>query len=67
MKNKFSNIDNFTQLTQDEIFYIEGGGLLYDFFFAIGREAGSTVRIVQEFYSQSSNPSTLNSGTYYGR
>jgi hypothetical protein len=67
MKKVFQDIDFLTPLSENEIIDIQGGGLLYDFFNAIGREVGSTVRNVQEFYSQTSNPSTLNSGTYYGR
>lgn len=67
MKNNFKNIDTLKSLTNHEIIDIQGGGLLYDFFHAIGNTVGSTVRGVQDFYEQTSNPSTLNSGTYYGR
>ena len=63
----FKNIDNLTSLNNDEIIDIQGGGLLYDFFHTIGNEVGLTVRGIQEFYEQTSNPSTLNSGTHYGR
>lgn len=67
MKNYFNDIDSLTLLTNDEIIDIHGGGLLYDFFHTIFNKVGSTVRGVQEFYEQTNNPSTLNSGTHYGR
>jgi|Laugresbdmm110sn_1035088.scaffolds.fasta_scaffold574128_1 hypothetical protein len=67
MKNNFKNIDTLTPLTNHEIIDIQGGGLIYDFFHEIGHTVGSTLRGIKDFYEQTSNPSKLNSGTYYGR
>ena len=71
MRNTFFSDNNLTPLNENEIIDIQGGGLIYDFFYPVAHAAGAAARKVVEFFTpendDANNPAKLNSGTYYGR